>query len=325
MKIELSNIYAGNPVDPEDVDFDQSMVGYPSFMKRPIDSSVENMKDCNQSYSICHGPSPWRAEFTNILENLVSGEETDADLAKMDDMLMRLYVGKKPVNKTEEQQMDFHQRKTKEIRRLQYAESVREKNIEKLGESGVKDGQEQDPMFYKSILVDPNICSSLGVDLPRPLDLSDPHQDDVFEERLNSSWEHVARLINFKIKNYVTQDGLTKEIHEDIVDSQGCHYRRRCYGNIKRMNHPNYLPSTFVLLENCADEETGQNGYRSLDGWVMYSAQWGCAVEYFIDEHGIVKVRELTGRIVIDNDNVQKQDGTGGVYYIVEERNDQNG
>jgi hypothetical protein len=98
-------------------------------------AQLEKMEDQSASYSICHGPAEWRQEVQNILENLVHGQESEADLDRIDNYLLSLYINKNPnshtMNRTEYEKMDFHQRMAKEIRRRQYDLSIRSRSRSK--------------------------------------------------------------------------------------------------------------------------------------------------------------------------------------------------
>jgi len=139
MQIELQIIRDGLKMDPSDRDFEQAEKGYPSFVKPWANSNQSQSHEpsigwkhlkAGTHFKVKDGPSDHRVYLENVLEKLVQGKETEEDLKELDSFLLHLYTKKNPVvdvcNETEHDQMDFHQRMTKEIRRKQYAVGVRE-------------------------------------------------------------------------------------------------------------------------------------------------------------------------------------------------------
>lgn len=131
MKIELLYIRDGLKLDPESQDFENSTKGYPSFMKTWLGTSEFSFKyvSSGTEYKCGRGPSQFRVFLANLLEKLVAGTENDEDLMELDSFLVHLYIEKNPkqnvINETEHNQMDYHQRMSKEIRRKQYAAGVK--------------------------------------------------------------------------------------------------------------------------------------------------------------------------------------------------------
>jgi hypothetical protein len=133
MKIELQMIRDGMSLDPNNKQFQKSQQGYPSFMQ-PWSGANHTQTTFTyvppgRDYTVAGGPSEFRLFLNEILEKLVAGRETPEDLQHLDSFLLNIYTKKTSVtsvrNETEHEQMDFHQRMTKEIRRKQYAVGVR--------------------------------------------------------------------------------------------------------------------------------------------------------------------------------------------------------
>ena len=400
MKIELGKIQEGEDVDPNEEYFEDAQKGYPSFMRGVTADELDKLKSGNNlSYTVMHGPAEWREELHTILENLIDHRETKADLEKIDNWLMTLYVKKNDRN-DDDPGNDHQMRHCKEIRRRQYGNYAKERSQSKGLEMKSPERQKkivQPPSEYKAndndmlnragqflannyqrltspqsmkkqeteiILtdLDEHLVKASDWDDPRnKVDYSQPAQggnmfgapngkvtvrgqeisavkvprlpnsknsdeSEIFEELLNENWERRLRGVKGKIKNFVTEDGQTRDTVEDCVHGNGEKYLKPIPGNLKRKNHPNSKPSVFQLNEELQNED-GLVVRRSIDGWLKYDDNWESAVEYTIDETGQTKCREIKGTFVIDYDNYPKGDGLTPKtnHYVVEERNDQNG
>ena len=255
-----------------------------------------------------HGPAHWRSELTEVLENLVEGRESQADLDKMNNALFTIYYRKKPKDEYEAIDQDFHLRMAKEIRRRQYDVGVREKSRSKspkrrpagqiyepvpeaqrsnvgvdemlggLGkifktyhspntdkpqasvvindnENGPNGSNFSDIDTTKKTVIDedPLKATHTGAGVPvrvqRAPNPDDPFEDDMYEELLNERWQRRVRAVKGKIKNFLTEFGVTKEMVEDCLDTAGKQYFRPIVGNLKRKNHPNVIPSVFLMME----------------------------------------------------------------------------
>jgi len=304
MKVELQNVYDGYQIDENEENYEEAIKGYPSFMKSMSPEEFDKVADHNMSYSVMHGPAQWRETFEVALENLVEGRETQADLDKMNNILMSIYYKKKPKDAYEAMDHDNHMRMAKEIRRRQYDVQVREKSLSRsparsrtkivksipeknrsgltigdLKNSGLRDyvspnteapkanvvitdkGEwpkecdfsDIDPNKKHFIDDDPLKATHSGAGVPvrvqRAPNSEDPTEDDLYEELLNERWQRRVRAVKGKIKNFLTEDGMTKEMVEDCVDVSGRQFLRPIFGNLKRKNHPNIVPSVFLLME----------------------------------------------------------------------------
>jgi hypothetical protein len=387
MKVELANVQVNQePIDYDETTFAKSQLGYPSFMQAMGADEFERLAQFpNMTYSVMHGPANWRPELTSVLESMVEGRETQADLDKINNALFTIYYKKRPKDEYEKIDQDFHLKMAKEIRRRQYDVGVREKSrsrspkrrpqgqitepvpeahrsqidagelngaIGKIfgsyhspntdrpqanvvladGDDAIKTTNFNDIDTTKKHVYDddPLKKKHTGAGVPvrvqRAPNVDDPYEDDIYEELLNERWQRRVRAVKGKIKNFLTEYGVTKEMVEDTLDSAGKPYLRPIVGNLKRKNHPNVVPSVFLMME----ELSGENGdeiRRSLDGWVKWSDEWNCVVEYKIDELGAVKIRDVKGPILIDYENYPKGDGVNPKtnFYVSEERNDAQG
>merc|ERR1711907_427853 len=115
----------GGEIDAGEKDWDKCVTGYPTFVKSINQKDVDRQVDMNTTG--LQGPAKWRQDLTSILENLVEGRETTADLDKMNDYLFTMYFKKKSEN-DDFSQRDFHDRMAKELRKRQFDIIVRSKS-----------------------------------------------------------------------------------------------------------------------------------------------------------------------------------------------------
>lgn len=389
MKVELQNVYDGEKLDEDEEDYDRATIGYPTFMKSMAAEELDRVNVApNMTYSVMAGPALWRREYTQILENLIEGKETQADLDKMNNMLFTIYYKKLPKNEFDAIGHDFHKRMAKEIRRRQYDIQIREKSrsrsprrrppgtiMEPVPEpqrtkDGISDLINQNQVSHTALKnyyspnterpkanvvitdkddwpkasdfskvdtdkkydvnEDPAFATHTGTGVPvrvqRAPNAEDLTEEDLYEELLNERWQRRVRAVRGKIKNFISEDGVTKEMVEDCLDANGKQYLRPITGNLKRKNHPNVVPSVFLMMEEMTDE-TDAPVKRSLDGWVKWSDPWNCVVEYKIDELGNTKIREVRGPMIQDYEMYPKGDGINPKtnFYVAEERNDPSG
>jgi hypothetical protein len=123
-------IIKDHPLDSTVDDWAKSSKGYPKMMNSDHKKS-KNFK-CGVHYKeqsqLAEGNiSEFRMNVAVILKNITEGYEKQSDLLQLDDYLLFLETKKQSIrnNKTEEKYYDFHQRKVKEIRRMQYAHKVK--------------------------------------------------------------------------------------------------------------------------------------------------------------------------------------------------------
>lgn len=312
MKVELQTVYDGEKLDDDEEDYNRATGGYPSFMKAMDADELERVAiapNMNTTYSVMAGPAMWRKEYTQILENLIEGRESQADLDKMNNILFTIYYKKQPKDEYDAIGHDFHKRMAKEIRRRQYDIQIREKSrsrspkrrpqgviIEPVPEhlqtkEGMKDlltafattgltdyysPNTERPKANVTITdkddwpkesdfskvdtdrkynpdEDPASATHTGTGVPvrvqRAPNAEDLTEEDLYEELLNERWQRRVRAVKGKIKNFLTEDGVTKDMVEVCTDAEGADYFRPITGNLKRKNHPNVIPSVFLMME----------------------------------------------------------------------------
>jgi hypothetical protein len=145
MKAELGYVESGHQIDPSYSDFRESIQGYPSFMTDPEGNSKRHFK-CGVHYKNFHDHgegrlSEYREDLTSILKHLTEGVDDQNDSESLENHLLSLQIRKKMIIKSlnDSEMFDFHQRKGKEIRRLQYGCQVKDASEELCGKPRTPD------------------------------------------------------------------------------------------------------------------------------------------------------------------------------------------
>jgi hypothetical protein len=145
MKAELGYVESGHQIDPTYSDMQNSIQGYPSFMTDPEANSRRHFKGgvhYKNQHDYGEGRlSEYREDLTSILKHLTEGVQNENDSESLENHLLSLQIRKKMIIKTlgDREKYDFHQRKGKEIRRLQYGCQVKDASEDRLGKPRLQD------------------------------------------------------------------------------------------------------------------------------------------------------------------------------------------